>query len=67
MAINRMKTQAQQTGAVKHRATYLLLLGIAIIVLIAGLRLRERLLVPDVLPTPPLVVEAIRILSLIHI
>ncbi|HEY9148966.1 MAG TPA: efflux RND transporter periplasmic adaptor subunit [Gammaproteobacteria bacterium] len=62
MAINRMKTQAQQTGAVKHRATYLLLLGIAIIVLIAGLRLRERLLVPDVLPTPPLVVEAIRIM-----
>lgn len=61
MAINRVKTHTRQTGVLKHRAAYLLLLGIAIIVLIAGLRLRERLLVPDVIPPSPLVVEAIRI------
>lgn len=40
------------------RASRLLLLGLAIIVVIAGLRLRERLAVPEVIPPPPLSVAA---------
>ncbi|MCW9088755.1 MAG: efflux RND transporter periplasmic adaptor subunit [Gammaproteobacteria bacterium] len=46
---------------IKLRATYLLLLGIAVIVVIAGLQLRERLAIPDAIPMPPLVVETVQI------
>ncbi len=49
------------TGRPVLRASHLLLLGIVIIAVIAGLRLRERLVVPEVIPPPPLSVEAERV------
>ncbi len=43
------------------RASHLLLLGIALVAVIAGMRLRERLVVPEVILSPPLLVETVRI------
>ncbi len=45
----------------KLRASHLLFAGIAIVVILAGVRLSERLVLPDVVPPPPLAVEALRI------
>lgn len=44
----------------KLRSAHIVLLGIGIIVVIAGFRLRERLVVPEVITPPPLLVETVR-------
>lgn len=49
-------------GRLKLRSVHIFFLGIAIIVFIAGIRLRERLADPEVIPSPPLLVETIRTL-----
>ncbi|MCW8919526.1 MAG: efflux RND transporter periplasmic adaptor subunit, partial [Gammaproteobacteria bacterium] len=47
-------------GRFNFRAAHGLLLGLLVIAIIAGVRLRERLVEPAVVPPPPLLVESVR-------
>ena len=60
MSISGAKNYSRLTGRLKLRSVHILFLGIAVVVLIAGVRLRERLVEPEVIPQPPLLVETVR-------
>jgi membrane fusion protein (multidrug efflux system) len=58
---NEAGARVRSKGRFNFRASHGLLLGLAVIVVIAGVRLRERLVEPEVMTPPPLLVETLTV------